>query len=81
VRSDDTGNAGVFEPLDRSRYLIVVHSPEAAQSASINKKVGHWLEHRGLTNMLLELAGGRLQSNAEALSDPVRGRPRCRVFF
>ena len=73
VCNDGTDNAGAVAALDQSRYLIVVLSPEAAASAKVNDLVGHWLTQRGLANMLLVLAGGRLQWDAEnACFDPER---------
>ena len=46
----------VAEAMDRSRYLIVVLSPRAANSHWVNREVGYWLEHRGPDQLLMVLA-------------------------
>src|SRR5581483_8951557 len=48
----------IVDGLDRSRYLIVTLSPQAAQSHWVNKEVSYWLEHRGRDQLLLVLAEG-----------------------
>jgi hypothetical protein len=50
----------ITDGLDRSRYLIVVLSPQAAQSMWVNNEVAYWLQHRGREQLMLVLAGGRL---------------------
>ena len=37
----------VTDALDRSRYMIVVLSPNAVASKWVNKEVGYWLSKRG----------------------------------
>ena len=39
----------VVDAMARSRYLIVVLSPQAVDSKWVNKEVAHWLQHRGST--------------------------------
>ena len=51
----------IAEALDRSRFLIVTLSPQAAQSPWVDKEVGYWLAHRGREQLLLVLAAGQLQ--------------------
>ncbi len=51
----------IIDGLDRSRFLIVTLSPQAAQSLWVNKEVSYWLEHRGREQLLLVLADGQLQ--------------------
>lgn len=46
--------------LDRSRYLIVVLSPNSAGSEWVNKEVEYWLTHRGRDNLVLVLADGTI---------------------
>jgi TIR domain len=40
----------ITDALDRARYLIVVLSPQAAQSVWVNNEVGYWLQNRFDTN-------------------------------
>ena len=50
----------VIEAMDRSRYVIVVLSPQAVASAWVNKEVAYWLQHRGPDQLLFVVAGGHL---------------------
>src|SRR3984893_4106985 len=69
VRPDLWG--GIAEALDRSRFLVVVLSPQTAVSHWVNQEVGYWLERKGRQQLLLVLAGGRLQWDREhACFDP-----------
>ena len=54
----------VTDALDRSRYLIVVLSPQAAASEWVNKEVVYWLERRGLDQLLMVVAEGHLHWDA-----------------
>jgi WD40 repeat protein len=51
----------ITDALDRSRFLIVTLSPQAAASQWVNKEVGYWLEHRGRDQLMLVVAGGQLR--------------------
>ncbi len=51
----------ITDALDRSRFLIVTLSPQAAQSHWVNQEVGYWLQHRGREQLLLVVAAGHLQ--------------------
>jgi len=55
----------ITEALDSSRFLIVVLSPLASQSYWVDREVGYWLQHRGRERLLLVLAGGGLQWDAD----------------
>ena len=44
----------------KSRYLILLASPEAAASPWVGKEVAHWLEHKGADTLLIALTGGTL---------------------
>src|SRR6202048_1265616 len=69
VRPDLWG--GIAEALDRSRFLVVVLSPQTAVSHWVNQEVGYWLERKGRQRLLLVLAGGCLQWDREhACFDP-----------
>jgi len=49
----------------------VTLSPGAAQSYWVNQEVSYWLAHRGLGQLMLVQAGGRLQwDKANACFDP-----------
>ena len=50
----------ITDALDRSRFLIVTLSPQAAASQWVNKEIGYWLEHRGRDQLVLVLAAGHL---------------------
>jgi hypothetical protein len=50
----------VTEAMDQSRYMIAVLSPHAAASTWVNKEVGHWLERRGVDQIMIVVAEGRL---------------------
>ncbi|MGH3635640.1 MAG: toll/interleukin-1 receptor domain-containing protein, partial [Mycobacterium sp.] len=51
----------ITEALDRAHFLVVVLSPEAAQSHWVDREVSYWLEHDGRERLLLVLAGGQLR--------------------
>jgi tetratricopeptide (TPR) repeat protein len=52
--------------LDRSRYLILLASPEAAKSAWVDREVAHFLREggQGISHLLIGLTGGELAWNA-----------------
>ncbi len=50
----------VTEALNRSRYMIVVLSPNAVASKWVNKEVGYWLARRGAERLLFVVAGGEV---------------------
>ncbi len=63
--------AKITDAMDRSRFLIVVLSPEAAQSVWVNKEFAYWLTHRGHETLMLVLADGVLMWDGErACFDP-----------
>jgi tetratricopeptide (TPR) repeat protein len=47
--------------LDRSRYLILLASPEAATSPWIAKEVAYWLEHNSAETLLIAITDGALR--------------------
>jgi hypothetical protein len=46
--------------LDKSRYFILLASPEAAISKWVNKEVAHWLDHNSINTLLIGLTEGTL---------------------
>jgi WD40 repeat protein len=56
----------ITEAMDRARYLVVVLSPNAAQSYWVNREVQYWLEHNPRDRLLLVLAAGHLEWDADA---------------
>ncbi|MBX9773302.1 MAG: TIR domain-containing protein [Xanthobacteraceae bacterium] len=46
--------------LERSRYLILIASPEAASSQWVAKEVAYWLEHKSVDTLLIALTDGEL---------------------
>jgi tetratricopeptide (TPR) repeat protein len=76
------------EKLDRTRYLILLASPEAAASAWVDKEVAHFIgpDGAGLDRVLIGLTGGDLAwdeaagdfawSDATPLPSTLRGRFR-----
>jgi WD40 repeat protein len=55
----------ITEALDRSRYMIVVLSPQSAASHWVNEEISYWLAHRDHEHLMLVLAEGHLQWDAE----------------
>ena len=55
----------ITESMDRSRYLIVVLSRRAAASLWMNKEAAYWLQHRGPDQLMLVVAEGHLQWDAQ----------------
>ncbi len=47
--------------LSRSRWLILMASPEAAQSWWVDREVGWWIAHRSLDNMIIVHTAGVLR--------------------
>ena len=56
----------ITEAMDRARYLVVLLSPNAAQSYWVNREVQYWLEHHPRERLLLVLAAGRLDWDPDA---------------
>src|SRR5215470_984383 len=50
----------IEQALDRSQYLILLTSPEAAASRWVNKEVAYWLEHKSADTLLIALTDGAL---------------------
>src|SRR3954447_12235409 len=50
----------IEQALDRSQYLILLTSPEAAASPWVNKEVAYWLDHKGADTLLIALTDGAL---------------------
>jgi WD40 repeat protein len=46
--------------LEQSRYLIVLCSPRAAQSAWVSREIDWWLDHRTQESILLAVAEGEI---------------------
>jgi hypothetical protein len=70
---DDTGLSAtpelwgsIEQALGHSRFLILIASPDAASSSWVDKEVAHWLEHNGLSTLLIALTDGELVWNAAA---------------
>jgi len=61
----------ITDALDRSRFLIMTLSPQAAQSVWVNREIGYWLERRGREQLMLVVASGQLRwDQASARFDP-----------
>jgi tetratricopeptide (TPR) repeat protein len=50
----------IEQALSRSRFLILLASPEAAASPWVDKEVGYWLEHNNADTVLIALTDGAL---------------------
>jgi WD40 repeat protein len=50
----------ITDALDRSRFMIVVLSPQSAASHWVNEEVTYWIRHRGHEQLMLMLAQGHL---------------------
>jgi len=51
--------------LDSSRFLLLMASPEAADSKWVGKEVSHWLDSRGSENLIIVLTDGQIHWNAD----------------
>lgn len=51
----------ITDGMDRARHLIMVLSPQEAESQWVNREASYWLQHRGREQLLLVLAAGNLQ--------------------
>lgn len=52
--------------LDRSRFLILIASPEAASSQWVAKEVEYWLDHKSVDTLLIALTDGELAWDSAA---------------
>jgi tetratricopeptide (TPR) repeat protein len=50
----------IEQALGQSRFLIVLASPEAAASQSVNKEVAYWLEQKSPDTLLIAVTDGEL---------------------
>src|SRR5262249_53587158 len=50
--------------LDRSRFLILMASPEAARSPWVDREVAHWLTTKGEGSLLVVVTDGRVAWDA-----------------
>jgi MTH538 TIR-like domain (DUF1863) len=50
----------IEEALGRSRFLILLASPEAAASRWIGQEVAYWLDHNSADTLLIALTAGEL---------------------
>lgn len=53
--------ATILRELDRSRFLILMASPEAARSAWVHREIDHWLETRSSSTMLIAVTSGGIR--------------------
>jgi WD40 repeat protein len=63
-----TANPGLWstieEHLDRSRWLVYLASPAAANSPWVQRELSWWLEHRGAEHLILVLTEGDIRWDA-----------------
>lgn len=57
--------SSITAALDKSRYFILLASPEAARSPWVNREVEYWLEHRSIDQVMVVLTEGDLVWNDE----------------
>ena len=50
----------IEQALSRSRYLILLASPEAAASPWVGKEIEYWLAHKSPETLLIAQTGGTL---------------------
>lgn len=90
VFRDDTGLAAtstlwstIESELERSRYLVLLASPIAAERPWVNREIEWWLENRSTDTLMLALTDGELDwsddgddfsARSTALPAPLRGR-------
>ena len=71
----------IEQALDDSEFLILLASPEAAQSKWVAEEARWWLEHKGTGQLLIVLSDGELawgqggldEEHTNALPEPLRG--------
>src|ERR1700683_5491851 len=56
----------IEQALSRSRFLILLASPEAAASPWVDKEVVYWLEHNSADTVLIALTDGALDWDGTA---------------
>ena len=59
-------SADLYAKLDSARFLVLLASPEAAQSPWVAQEIVHWINTKGLAQLLLALVGGELVWDAAA---------------
>jgi hypothetical protein len=58
--------SSITSALDRSKYIVLLASRDAAVSAWVNTEIQYWLEHRRETEVLIALTDGQLVWNTKA---------------
>ncbi|MGZ3143196.1 hypothetical protein ACVDFE_14615 [Lentzea chajnantorensis] len=58
--------ASIESALGRSRWLVLLASPEAAASPRVAREVGWWLEHRSAHRVLVVLTAGEYSASVPA---------------
>lgn len=53
--------AAIHDALAASEFLILLASPESAESPYVQDEVKYWLDHKPLGNLLIALTGGELR--------------------
>jgi tetratricopeptide (TPR) repeat protein len=74
----------IVDALNKSRFLVLLASPEAAASDWVAKEVAHWLENKSADTLLIGLTDGELVwdkttndfawSSQTPLPKPIKGR-------
>ena len=72
----------IEEALARSRYLILLVSPQSAASQWVGKEIAYWLAHKSIDTLLLALTEGELAwdgaaddfARSQALPPALKGR-------
>ncbi|WP_156213385.1 hypothetical protein [Lentzea aerocolonigenes] len=73
----DDGSLPIEETLGRSRWLILLASPEAAASERVSRELEWWLEHRSARQILVVLTSGEYsQSVPPAVRKALGQEPR-----
>src|SRR5207249_4537856 len=57
----------IEQALSKSRYLILLASPEAAASPWVAKELLYWLDHKHVDTLLIAVTDGELVWNDDAL--------------
>ncbi len=58
--------ATIQQAMGNSRWLILIASPESAQSPWVGKEIGWWREHRPANHILIAVTDGQLVWDASA---------------
>ena len=60
----------IVQALERSRYFVLLASPESARSARVEQEIAWWRANRASVTLLIVLTGGELRRDHETGDSP-----------